>query len=388
MRVRSVRWMVLFAFAALTFAGIGFGVSQAQQIEAVPEAELPEGVKNAGQFAPPGWAAGQPHPGQKLYEQACKACHTLSAELTVGPGFAGLYERVAATPHDNKPVQQRVLEYVRDVQNVQDPYFKKMQDEVAGPGAQMTLLGGLPPTVTDREILDIIDYILRFKASDFNEREFRKEVQYGMDLVSGATGFQYGGPACITCHTAGPQEDVRGANVAGNIAHTYVIARKAGKDKKSNYSDGLHWLLSDVSNKERPRAHKFYDDVEGGGPLSPEESKAVMTFFEDQTRQVGTEHQSNFLPIFGLILAALFIFLIEPGLINNLFAEESEEYVDGPYEEEHHDHGPGHGHGHGHGSKPEPAAASHSSTESQGAPASQAAPELTEPPKETTKETT
>lgn len=384
MRVRSVRWMVLFAFAALTFAGIGFGVSQAQQIETVPDTELPEGVKNAGEFAAPGWAAGQPHPGQAAYEQSCKACHTLGKDLGVGPGFAGLYERVAAAPHENKAVQQRLLEFVRDVNNVQDPYFKKMQDEVAGPGVQMTVLGGLPPTVTDRQILDIIDYILRFRASDFNEREFRKEVQYGMDLVSGATGFQYGAPACITCHTAGPQEDVRGANVAGNIAHTYVIARKAGKDKKSNYSDGLHWLLSDVSNKERPRAHKFYDDVEGGGPLSPEESKAVMTFFEDQTRQVGTEHQSNFLPIFGLILAALFIFLIEPGLINNLFAEESEEFVDGPYEEEHHDHGPGHAHAddHGGGSKPEPAA-SQTSTEPQStAPAEAATPP--EPPKETT----
>lgn len=351
MRVRSARLVIGFAFAALVFAGIGFGVTSAQQIEPLPEAELPDGVKNAGDFAPPGWAAGQPHPGQKGYETSCKACHTLSAELTVGPGFAGLFDRVNGTPHESKAVQQRLLEYVRDVQNVKDPYFKKMQDEVAGPGPQMTVLGGLPPTVTDREILDIIDYILRFKASDFNEREFRKEVQYGMDLVSGATGFQYGGPACITCHTAGPQEDVRGANVAGNIAHTYVLGRKAGKDKKSNYSDGLHWLLSDPANDKRPRAHSFYTDVEGGGPLNEAELKAVMTFFEDQTRQVGTEHQSNFLPIFGLILAALIIFLIEPGLVNNLFVEEGHEYVDGPYEEEHHDHD--HGEARGYGSKPE-----------------------------------
>src|SRR5690606_11112693 len=75
--------------------------------------------------------------------------------------------------------------------------------------------------------------------------------------------------------------------------------------------------------------------------LTDGELLAVMTFFEQQLREVGTERESNYLPIFALLLAAMMVLLMEPGLYANLFVREEHEYVDGPSQEEHHDD---HGH--------------------------------------------
>lgn len=339
--MRRVTCLVFFALAAVLCTVIGFGVfattfattAEAQAMP-VPEAELPDGVKNAGEFAPVGWSTGQPHPGEKLFS-TCAACHTLSTKKTVGPGFAGLYERVAATQFEGKAVQQRLLEYVKDVKGVKDPYFLEMQKkEGPTPNVDMTPRGGLAETITDRQILDLIDYILRNRVLDFDEGAYMKKVRLGRDFVTGARHFSNGGPSCIGCHTVGADEQLRGGNVGKNISHTLVAARTNGGEEKDMYAQGLFNLLS---GENAPRMHRYYRD--GVGHLTDSELEAVMTFFDYQMRQVGTERESNYLPIFALLLAALFILLMEPGLYANLFAKEEEaEFIDGPYEPEVHHH--------------------------------------------------
>ncbi|MBK8207913.1 MAG: c-type cytochrome [Planctomycetes bacterium] len=346
--------LVFFALAAVLCTVIGFGVFATTvdaQAMPVPEAELPEGVKNAGQFAPVGWAPGQPHPGERLFS-TCAACHTLSTKKTVGPGFAGLYERVAATQFEGKAVQQRLLEYIKDVKGVKDPYFLEMQKkEGPTPNVDMTPRGGLADTITDRQILDIIDYILRNRVRDFDEAAYMKKVRLGREFVTGARHFSNGGPSCIGCHTVGADDQLRGGNVGKNISHTLVAARTNGGEEKDMYAQGLFNLLS---GENAPRMHRYYRD--GVGHLTDSELEAVMTFFDYQMRQVGTERESNYLPIFALLLAALFILLMEPGLYANLFAKEEEaEFIDGPYEPEVHHHDEDHeaDHGGGYGHKPE-----------------------------------
>ncbi len=330
-----MHWLVLLGVATVLCCVAGFGVIQGQAM-AVPDADLPDGVKNAGEFAPPGWSPGQVHPGQELYEKSCGTCHTLNSQLKTGPGFLGLYERIAATEYQGKAVQQRLLEYIKDIYSVEDPYFLEVQDRVAGPGPQMTAMGGLPPNTTDREILNVIDYILRFYSADFNETEYMKKVRLGRDMVSGARSFSNGAPSCIGCHTVGPDNELRGANIGGNVAHTFVVARnKPGAVEDDMYSQGLFQILS---GDDAPLMHRYYRD--GVGHLNDSELVAVMTFFEHQMRQVGTEEESNYLPIFALVLAALMVLLMEPGLYANLFVKEEHEYVDGPYQEEHHDDHP------------------------------------------------
>jgi len=338
--VRHSRWLIFLGMATVICCVAGFGAIHGQAM-ATPDAELPEGVRNAGEYAPPGWAPGQPHPGQQTFETYCATCHTLNSQTMTGPGFRGLYERVAEVEYQGKPVQQRLLEYLKDIYEVQDPYFVEMQ-KAKGPTANpdMTPRGGVPAmedaAADDRMLLDVIDYILRFYTSDFDEEEYLKRVRLGRDLVSGARSFRNGAPSCIGCHTVGPDNALRGANIGGNVAHTFVAARNAGGAAEDKYSQGLWEVLS---SEDAPLMHRYYKD--GHGHLTDGELLAVMTFFEQQLREVGTERESNYLPIFALLLAAMMVLLMEPGLYANLFVREEHEYVDGPYQEEHHDD---HGH--------------------------------------------
>lgn len=332
-----MRWALILGFAAILSGVCGVGLSLAQSVLPLPPEELPEGVAEAGEFAPEGWTPGQPHPGQPLYEQFCLACHSMASNTLIGPGFSGLWQRMEEGPahHEDpeKPIQQRILEYVKDVRGVQDPYFlERQQSQGPTPGVDMTDRGGLPGDVTDRQILDIIDYILRFRGVDFDEAEYRRRVRLGRSLVSGARSFRNGAPSCTGCHTAGAERALRGANVGRNIGGTFVIARERNVADDDDLFTGGLWDI--LSTEDAPVMHRYYRD--GVGHLTDGEMDAVMTFFEHQLRQVGTERESNYLPIFALVLAALTILLIEPGLYATLFAKEEHEYIDGPYEEEHH----------------------------------------------------
>ncbi|MEZ5993078.1 MAG: hypothetical protein R3E76_12060 [Planctomycetota bacterium] len=340
--MRSLRWLIFFGCAAIAFGALGYTVANAQAVEKIPDGELPEGVKSAGDFAPQGWDGSGTHPGKADFDTFCSACHNLNEVAKIGPGFAGLYDRVTKGPaHDGKPVQQRLLEFIKETRTggpenySKDPYFKSVQETSGGAGVQMQTRGGLPESATDRRILDIIDYILRFRQPTFSEEAYLKQVKLGKELVSGARPFKWGAPSCTGCHTIGAEHDLRGANVGGNVAHTYVLARQRGVDEKSNFADGLQDILG---GEDAPPAHYWYKDGEGSHPLTEVELVAVNTFFEQAARETGTERDSNYLPIFALLLAALGIVLLEPGVLNILFVKEDHEYIDGPYAEEEHHH--------------------------------------------------
>lgn len=343
MRARSLRWLVAFGLAAIAFGMLGYSV-QAQAVEKVPDEELPAGVKDAGTNTPPGWTGSGTHPGKALFDSTCGVCHSLGTTMKTGPGLAGLYTRIQES-HQGEDPYKVVADYVeRSVQGGPeaydtDPYFRKIQEEVAGPGVQMATRGNLPPEATRRDLLNVIDYIFRFRESDFVEAEYLKQVKTGRDLVSGRVGFKWGGPSCTGCHTIGADPDLRGANLASNVAHTYVLSRRLGTNEKLNYADGLYELLS---GEHAAASHFYYKDEEGSHPLTEKELVAVNTFFEQAARDTGTEQSSNYLPIFALLAAALCILLLEPGILNILFVKETHEYVDGPYVVEHHHPDEGH----------------------------------------------
>jgi cytochrome c2 len=338
-RVRSLRWLVVFGCAAIAFGVIGYSVADAQAVEKVADAEVHPAAEES---MPPDWDGSGPHPGQADFDQYCRLCHSLSQTMKTGPGFAGLAQRIEQGPaYEGKSVVQRLAEYIMAVDpgepdKTKDPYFKEVQETVAGPGVQMTLRGGLPADVSQRRLLNLIDYMLRFRDVDFDEKLYWQEYKLGRALVSGEAPFQWGGPACAGCHSVGPDKYMLGANVGPNIGHTYVLMRQLGTDEKNNYTDGLKEILYGES---APRAHYYYKDAEGSFPLTEGELKVVATYFEQAARETGTEETSNYLPILALLFAALGLLLLEPGIVNVLFAKEHGEYIDGPYkEEEHHGH--------------------------------------------------
>lgn len=354
MRVRSLRWLVVFGIAAIAFGAIGYSVSHAQVAEPIPEAELSPAAE---QTRPPEWDGSGEHPGKADFDQYCRLCHALSDRQLTGPGLLGVGQRVADAPaHQGMSVEQRLLEFIKTTRQggeenySPDTYFKSVQESVAGPGVQMSDRGGLPEGMTDRQILNIIDYFLRYRDIEFDEAQYLREVKMGKALVSGEAPFHWGGPACAGCHTVGPDRSMMGANIGPNIGHTYVLMRERGKDEKSNFTDGLKDILS---GENAPKAHHYYKDVEGSSPLTDAELNVVATFFEQTARETGTEHDSNYLPIFALLFAALCIVALEPGIVNILFAKEHGEYIDGPYKEDEHGHGD-HDEGHDDASEDKP----------------------------------
>lgn len=173
-------------------------------------------------------------------------------------------------------------------------------------------------TFTEQEILEIIDYIFRHR--DVYGPPPERKIEIGRRLASGARKFENGAPACIGCHTIGADKNLRGANVGPNIAHTWVLARDAA---------ALGQLLA---GPDGPAMHAAYRK----NAVTGEELDSLITFFERAARDTGTERQSNFLPIFALILATLGVFVLDGSLFGRLFVEEDHEFVDGPYAEEQH----------------------------------------------------
>jgi len=328
-KVRRSRWLILLGSAALCCALLGYGVVDAQLVEVI-DLQDEQHPDNVGQFAPKEWTASDgEHPGQALYAQNCQLCHTLNASGASGPGLRGLEERV--------PSRKRLFHFIADPKSTDndDPEDETTQYFLALRAEWMDAMQprGGNPQLSDDDILWIIDYILRHNWIDFDEAAYVRNVRHGRALVSGAEGFRYGGPSCITCHTIGSDPDLRGANIAGNIAHTYYAASLLGGDRDSHYVEGLYQILS---GPDAPAAHGYYRDERGGRPLTARELETVMVFFEHAMRQTGTERESNYLPILALILAAMGILLIEPKLWASMFVKDEHEVDDGPYAEDDH----------------------------------------------------
>jgi cytochrome c5 len=326
--VRRSRWLILLGSAALCCALLGYGVIEAQVVQNIDLAEE-QHPDNVGRFAPLEWTpADGEHPGKAPFEATCQLCHTLNDVSLTGPGLRGLEERV--------PSRERLFHFIVDPKSTDDDdpddpitqHFLELRREW---NDAMQPRGG-NPNLTDEEVLNIIDYILRHDWLDFDEAAYLSSVRSGRRLVSGKLGFRNGGPSCITCHTVGPDADLRGARIAGNAAHTYVAAAALGGDRDSHYAEGLYKLLS---GPDAPAGHQYYSEARGG-TLTDGELNVVMVFFEHMMRQTGTERESNYLPILALILAAFGILLVEPRLYTGMFVKDEHEEEDGPYAEDDH----------------------------------------------------
>lgn len=333
MQHRKYRRVILLGAMAIACALFGItGTAFAQQKATYVPIDAPKpDPKNVGKFAPLDWtpAKGE-HPGKKHFVNVCQACHKLNETKFVGPGLAGLADRV--------PERARLLRFITDPKSVDDDdYFKKRRAEFSdGMAAQGTAGVKEKGTLSEQDILDVIDFILRHKAEYGPPPEQR--IIEGRKLASGAKGFANGAPSCIGCHTIGADKNLRGATVGPNIAHTWVIA----KDKA-----GLQALME---KPDGPAMHHFYRANDR--PIEGDEYDALITFFERAARDTGTEVQANFLPIFALIVAAVGIFIFDGSIFGKMFVHEDHEFVDGPYAEEDHGHGhDDHGHTHDDGAK-------------------------------------
>jgi cytochrome c2 len=332
--------LILLGLAAICSISLGlsYSLADAQAIVPIEAEEInPKIVETADEWTDVVWDGTGEHPGQKLYEK-CELCHSLDDAKKVGPGFAGLWERIESVEYQGT-VRERLFNFVVDPapDSQEDPYFKPLAT------------GGMPARgmlATDAEVRAVLDFILRHTyGKSGGEGEWRKNVTLGGDLARGSKSFAEGAPSCTSCHTVGPQPGMRGSNVGPNVAHTFNEAMALGGTDETLYVEGLQEVLA---GKDAPAMHSYYRNDEGACNLTDSELTALMTFFERQLREVGTERTSNYLPLIALILAAFSLLFIDGSFYSKLFVKAGPEAVDGPYEEDDHGHGD-----HGH-SDPEP----------------------------------
>ncbi|MCF6228872.1 MAG: cytochrome c [Planctomycetes bacterium] len=323
--------LIILGLATILSVALGLSntIADAQSIVPIAEDVInPDIVESAKEWPDVVWDGQGEHPGQKLYA-SCKACHSLDDKAGIGPGFAGLWDRVKAVEYEGT-VRERLFNFVvkpgKDDQK--DPYFQK------------TATGAMPAngllTGGDAEVRAVLDFILRHtfgKSAD--ESGWRNSVKLGGDFARGAKRFAAGAPSCTSCHTVGPQADMRGSNIGPNVAHTFNVAMDLGGTDETMHIEGMRELLA---GEDAPKMHSYYRDDEGDCNLSEVELNSLMTFFERQLREVGTERTSNYLPVIALILAALSLMFIDGSFYGRLFAKSGPEAEDGPYEEDdHHD---------------------------------------------------
>jgi cytochrome c2 len=121
-----VRVVIIFLFVTVLLVGC----SSPHQLPTAPTPipRLIPATLPAGEVAPtapaeatetPGEAT-EPSPGgdaaqgQQVFEANCAVCHSLSVELKVGPGMAGLFADQAGLPNGQPFSEENLREWIRD----------------------------------------------------------------------------------------------------------------------------------------------------------------------------------------------------------------------------------------------------------------------------------
>jgi cytochrome c2 len=168
--------LVAFGLAAIAFGMLGYSVSHAQVVEKTPDEELAPELKGAN---PVNWSGSGTHPGKAGYEKACQRCHSLGTNVVVGPGLSGLFGRIQDSHKGEDPYLvvadfvERTVMGAEEKNYDKDPYFRKVQETIGGAGVQMATRGDMnliKDGATRADLLEVIDYIFRFRQSDFVSR--------------------------------------------------------------------------------------------------------------------------------------------------------------------------------------------------------------------------
>ncbi len=218
----------------------------------------------------------------EYFQQKCTSCHTVGQGDDVGPDLKGVTKRRE---------QKWLVKFIQESQSLiesGDPIAnqlfvkfkrKKMPDQ----------------ELSEDEVIELLKYIDggSVKAPTANIRPALNaapsEIEDGKNLFTGSVRLKNGGPACLSCHTAGDAGILGGGGLGPDLTHVYT-----------SYNDsGLSKVLRNISFPTMVRLYK-------GNPLEDEEVYKIKSYLWTIDRAAKVEHGYNkkflFLGIIGFLL--------------------------------------------------------------------------------------
>ena len=228
------------------------------------------------------------------FKQNCTSCHTIGGGRLTGPDLKDV-------------TQQKDRAWL--VEFVQNPKAKIDAGDAFASKLQQEARGVVMPTVTGMNaqlagsLIDMIEAESKlprsqFAGSQISDRPFTaQDIATGRSIFVGEHRLANGGPACMSCHTARGVGGLGGGHLGPDL--TLVYERLQGRK-------GLGaWLTSPASPTMQP--------VFKSTPINPDETLALLAFFEDEAKKGGTDDSPSLLNFFLLGLGGAVVGMVSFG---------------------------------------------------------------------------
>lgn len=230
--------------------------------------------------------------GEKIFNQTCRACHTIGGGKLIGPDLANLQDR--------RP-KEWITKFILSSQSM-----IKAGDSIA-----VSLFNEYNKVVmpdqplNQNEINSILEYIAANSPDISNPNKIipsqifnaalvtKLDIDRGKNIFKGITKLSNGGPACISCHNVDYPGLMSGGLLAKDLTQAFTRLSAVG-------IDGI------LKNPPFPAMINGY----GKAKLTEQEVKDLLAFFYDADRKSVRETpalQANFVLLIGAIVVLIII---------------------------------------------------------------------------------
>ncbi|MHC4841170.1 MAG: c-type cytochrome [Planctomycetota bacterium] len=236
--------------------------------------------------------------GKKVFDEKCKACHSIGGGKLVGPDLKGLKDRA--------PSAEWVVAFVKDPQGINDDYAKKMRKAHHNNESTKVMA---PLGLTDKETTDVVNYLFGGNAVETKAVEVATgddAIAMGKKYFTGQLSFENGGPACISCHTVSGLGAFGGGSLASSIGKKHQSLNKAWE--RNGQDAGL---AAAIQNPQ----FEVMRDVFRGKSLTDEEASTITAFLKNVATEEEKENSNTGMMIVFVLMAFVgagaFIFLFD-----------------------------------------------------------------------------
>lgn len=229
----------------------------------------------------------------EYYEKKCSSCHTIGGGDDVAPDLKGVHDR---------RTEDWLIKFIKNSEEV-----IKSGDPIANELFAKFRNKKMPAQeISDQEVKYLLDFIKSGKAGGaVNYRPAIEGNPYDYDmgrkLFVGNVKFQNGGPACLSCHGAGPELTALGG---GSLGPDLVL-----KSYPDYLDKGLNKVISKISF---PSMVEVYNNK----ALTENENYYLRVFFMRENAKY-TDHvihngdSGNKFMLLGLVAASIFLLIMD-----------------------------------------------------------------------------